>query len=72
MDDGFAFCVNERNIDHLRMWLESFEVSKLATKYAMENGGNVENATPVEHGARLLNAIAVLTESFAETQQAMA
>ena len=56
-NDGFAFCVNEKNIDHLAMWLESFEV---ATQYQAE-GKDV----PDEHGARMLNAISVLTDAFA-------
>lgn len=63
-NDGFAFCVNEQNIDHLRMWLESFEASTQAQMKSQE--------VPQEHGARMLNAIAALTEPYAETQQAMA
>jgi hypothetical protein len=63
-NDAFAFCVSEKNIDHLAMWLESFEV---ATRYQMDG-----KEVPEEHGARMLNAIAVLTEPFAETQQVMA
>ncbi len=57
-NDGFAFCVNERNIDHLAWWLESFEI---ATQY-QQRGQEV----PAEHGARLLNAISALTDLFAE------
>lgn len=57
-NDGFAFCVNERNIDHLAWWLESFEI---ATQY-QQRGQEV----PAEHGARLLNAISALTDAFAE------
>ena len=56
-NDGFAFCVNEKNIDHLAMWLESFEV---ATRYQAEG-----KEVPDEHGARMLNAISVLTDAFA-------
>lgn len=63
-NDAYAFCVNEKNIDHLRMWLESFEI---ATQAQMK-----ELPVPDEHGSRLINAIAVLTEPFAETQAAMA
>lgn len=71
-NSAYAFCVTERNIDHFAMWLESFTIAQEAQKYAMENGLNPEAAVPQEHGARLLNAIAVLTEPFAETQAAFA
>lgn len=63
-NDAFAFCVNEKNIDFLRMWLESFEI---ATQYQMQ-----EKEVPVEHGSRMLNAVSVLTDMFAETQAAHA
>lgn len=56
-NDGYAFCVNEKNIDHLAMWLESFEH---ATQ-AQIKGRDI----PAEHGARMLNAISVLTDPFA-------
>lgn len=56
-NDGFAFCVNEKNIDHLAMWLESFEI---ATQHSARN-----QEVPEEHGARMLNAISVLTDLFA-------
>jgi hypothetical protein len=56
-NDAYAFCVNEKNIDHLAMWLESFEASVAFVK----NGGDPEDI-PQEHGARMLNAIAVLTD----------
>lgn len=55
-NDGFAFCVNERNIDHLAMWLESFHVATLCT--------SKEQEVPPEHGARMLNAIGALTEMW--------
>lgn len=55
-NDGFAFCVNERNIDHLAWWLESFE---FATQCQMR-----QEEVPAEHGARLLNAISALTDLF--------
>lgn len=55
-NDGFAFCVSERNIDHLAWFLESFEHSVLAQRAG--------NPVPDEHGARMLNAIAALTEAF--------
>lgn len=57
-NDGFSFAVNEKNIDHLAMWLESFEI---ATQH-QQRGQEV----PPEHGARLLNAISALTDLFAE------
>lgn len=56
-NDGFAFCVNEKNIDHLAWWLESFAV---ATQCQMEG-----REVPPEHGSRMLNAISVLTDAFA-------
>lgn len=55
-NDGFAFCVNERNIDHLAWWLESFELSTQAASRGAE--------VSAEHGARMLNAISVLTDPF--------
>lgn len=55
-NSGFSFCVNERNIDHLAMWLESFEVAKQAQMQEQE--------VPAEHGARMLNAISALTDLF--------
>ena len=55
-NDAFAFCVNEKNIDHFAMWLESFEV---ATQHQMNN-----LPVPDDHGARMLNAIAALTAPF--------
>lgn len=56
-NDGFAFCVNERNIDHFANWLESFEVAKLAQMAKEE--------IPAVHGSRMLNAISALTDAFA-------
>ena len=56
-NDGFSFCVNEKNIDHFAMWLESFEIS---TRYSSQN-----LEVPAEHGARMLNAISALTDPFA-------
>lgn len=55
-NDAYAFCVNERNIDHLAWFLESFEHA-VAAQVA---GGSV----PDDHGARMVNAIAVLTAPF--------
>ena len=59
-NDGFAFCVNERNIDHLAYWLESFE---FATQCQMRG-----QEVPAEHGSRMLNAISALTDLFAEKE----
>lgn len=58
-NDGYAFLVNEKNIDHLAMWLESFEQSVQHVR----QGGKFEEVDPV-HGARMLNAISVLTDGF--------
>lgn len=55
-NDGFSFCVNETNIDHLALWLESFEIAK---RHQMEG-----KEIPQEHGSRMLNAIAALTDMF--------
>lgn len=56
VNSGFAFCVNERNIDHLAYWLESFEQSVLAQRQGQE--------VSQDHGSRMLNAIAALTEAY--------
>lgn len=56
-NDGFAFCVTEKNIDHLAWWLESFEV---ATQHQMQG-----LEVPAEHGSRMLNAVSALTDPFA-------
>lgn len=58
-NSGYAFCVNEKTIDHLAWWLESFEAS---TRFVME-GGEPEAIDPA-HGARMLNAISVLVAPF--------
>ena len=57
-NDGFSFCVNERNIDHFAYWLESFAISVQAQQQGLE--------VPAEHGSRMLNAISALTDAFAE------
>lgn len=56
-NDCYAFCVNERNIDHFAWWLESFEIAKQCQMQGRE--------VPSEHGSRLLNAISALTDPFA-------
>lgn len=53
----FCFCVNEKNIDHLAWWLESFAHSVLLQR----EGKPVDDA----HGARMFNAMAALTELYA-------
>lgn len=64
VNDGFAFCVTEKNIDHFAWWLESFAV---AVQHQLEG-----KEVPAEHGSRMLNAISVLTDPFAATQAAHA
>ena len=59
-NDAYAFCVNEKNIDHLAWFLESFEFS-----IQWQRAGNTADSLPQEHGARMLNAIAVLTDMWA-------
>ncbi len=56
-NDGFAFCVTEKNIDHFAWWLESFAV---AVQCQID-----QQEVPQEHGSRMLNAISVLTDPFA-------
>lgn len=56
VNNGFSFCVNERNIDHFAMWLESFSI---ATQHQMQG-----KEVPAEHGARMLNAISAMTDPF--------
>lgn len=57
VNNGFSFCVTEKNIDHFAMWLESFQIATLAQMKGEE--------VPAEHGARMLNAISALTDPFA-------
>lgn len=57
-NDGYAFLVTEKNIDHLAWWLESFEHAKQAQMAGQD--------IPPEHGSRLLNAIAVLIDGFSD------
>lgn len=64
-NDGYAFCVNERNIDHFAWWLESFAFS-----VAWGVAGNDPEELPQEHGARLLNAMHVLTEPWRLSERA--
>lgn len=57
----YSFCVNEKTIDHLAMFLESFQFS-----IAWQMEGRDPEQLPQEHGARMLNAIAALTEPWGE------
>lgn len=58
-EQGFAFVVSDRNIDWFEAFLESFDLSVEATS-------KNEQVAP-EHGARMLNAIAELTNKFLDT-----
>lgn len=60
--DGLAFVVNEKNLDWFEAFLESFD---LATT-AQIKGGKV----PHEHGARMVNAIAELSNKLLDTPAA--
>ena len=51
---GYAFVVNDKNWPFLEGFLESFEI---ATQCQSRN-----EEVPAEHGARMLNAIKVLTD----------
>lgn len=55
-NDAYAFCVTDRSIDHLVWFLDSFEAAVLAQRQGQP--------LPDEHGSRMLNAIAALTEAF--------
>lgn len=59
-NDCQSFCVDEKNINYLAEFLESFEQSVLFVR----NGGDPE-AIPPEHGARMLNAVNALTDMWA-------
>lgn len=56
-NECYAFCVNEKNIDHFAWWLESFQVATLAQMRG--------DPVPPEHGSRMLNAIGELTDLWA-------
>lgn len=57
--DGFAFVVSDRNIDWFEAFLDSFQIATEATSRREE--------VPQEHGARMLNAIAELSNKFLDT-----
>lgn len=58
-EDGFAFVINDRNIDWLEAFLESFDVAVVAQSRGEE--------VPAEHGARMLNALAELSNKLLDT-----
>ena len=56
---GYAFVVSDRNLDWFEAFLESFAVAAEATSR--------NEMPPQEHGARLLNAIAELSNKLLDT-----
>lgn len=54
--DGFAFVVNEKNLEWLAAFLESFDISVECAAKKMD--------VPPEHGARMLNALAELSNKL--------
>jgi hypothetical protein len=57
--DGFAFVVNEKVLDWFEAFLESFDIAVTARSNRQE--------VPPEHGARMLNAIAELSNKLLDT-----
>ena len=55
-NDGFAFVVTERNLEWLEAFLESFDISVECASKKMD--------VPPEHGARMLNALAELSNKL--------
>lgn len=55
-NSAFAFCVNEKNINHLAMWLESLEHMIKAQREGRK--------IPDDHGSRCINAQASLMSLF--------
>lgn len=55
-EDGFAFVVNEKNIDWFEAFMESFDVAVVAQSHNQE--------VPPEHGARMVNALAELSNKL--------
>lgn len=58
-EHGYAFVVSDRNIDWFEAFLESFEIATAAVS-------NKEQVPP-EHGARMINAIAELSNKLLDT-----
>jgi hypothetical protein len=52
-EEGFGFLVNEKNVEHLDQFLESFAIATVAQSNKQD--------VPEEHGSRMLNAIYMLT-----------
>jgi hypothetical protein len=57
--DGFAFVVNEKNLPWLEAFLESFDIAAEARMRREQ--------VPPEHGARMVNAIAELSNKLLDT-----
>jgi hypothetical protein len=55
-EKGFAFVVNEKNLDWLDAFLDSFQVAAIAASQGME-------VSP-DHGARIINAMAELSNKL--------
>ena len=55
-EDGFAFVVNEKNLEWFAAFLESFDVSVECASNKMD--------VPPDHGARMLNALAELSNKY--------
>lgn len=58
-EDGFAFVVSDRNIDWFQAFLESFDIAVVAQ--------SKKEDVPAEHGARMVNAIAELSNKLLDT-----
>lgn len=54
--DGFAFVVNDKNIEWFEAFLDSFALATQNQRKSLE--------VPAEHGARMLNAIKELSNNF--------
>jgi hypothetical protein len=57
--DGFALVVNEKNLSWLEAFLESFDISVECQVKQME--------VPPDHGARMVNALAELSNKLLDT-----
>lgn len=58
-EDGFAFVISDRNIDWFGAFMESFDAAVVEQSHGRE--------VPPEHGARMLNAIAELSNKLLDT-----
>lgn len=59
---GFAFCVNDKNLEWLDRWLECFDNASEAVLRA--GGGDPREAVDQSDGADLINAMHVLMEMW--------